>query len=175
MIKFISVFFLISLLFISQGISDPKHMPVIESSKEFNKLKVLVGKWEGKSEMGKEGMPKDYVVEYKLTSNGSAILETAFPGAPQEMVSVYYDDKGKLSMKHYCALGNQPFMQLTGSDDNSISLDFASINSIDPEKEPHMHSLKIIFNDDNNIIQNWTSHDGNGGTETHSMKLARFK
>ena len=52
MIKFISVFFVVSLIFISQAISDPNHMPAVEGSKEFNKIKFLIGKWEGKSEMG---------------------------------------------------------------------------------------------------------------------------
>ncbi|NIP38252.1 MAG: hypothetical protein GWO07_04605 [Candidatus Dadabacteria bacterium] len=173
--KILMLFVLSSLLLISTAFTDPNHMPKIETSKEFNKLKVLLGRWEGKSEKEKEGMPKEYLVEYKLTSNGSAILETSFPGGPNEMVSVYYDEKGRLSMKHYCALGNQPFMQLAGSGDNSISLDFAEDNSIDPQKEPHMHALNIVFEDSDNIVQNWTSYDGKGGKETHTMKLARVK
>jgi len=163
------------LVFISSAAADTGHMPQIVNSDEFNKLKSMVGTWEGVMDMAKEGEPQKYVVEYKLTSNGSALLETSFPDTPHEMVSVYYDDNGKLSMKHYCALGNQPFMQLTGSDVNSISLDFADSNSIVPDKEPHMHSLKIGLDGEDSMTQTWTYYDGNGGHEIKTIKLARVK
>lgn len=175
MVKQLTVFLFTLLVLITTGLADPAHMPKIEYSEEFNKLKVLVGKWEGIHEEEMQGEPQKYVVEYKLTSNGSAILETSFPNTPHEMVSVFYDDKGKLSMKHYCALANQPFMQLTGSDENSISLDFAHDNSIVPDKEPHMHSLKISLDGDDRMTQTWTYYDGNGGQEIKTIKLARVK
>ena len=50
-------------------------------------------------------------VEYRLTAGGSALVETLFPGASRgQMVSMYYDRKGKLAMTHYCMLRNQPGM-----------------------------------------------------------------
>jgi hypothetical protein len=114
-------------------------------------------------------------VEYKLTSNNSAILETLAPGTPHEMVSVYHDLNGKLSMTHYCALGNQPIMELKSSDEDNIFLDFAAKNNLDPNKEPHMRSLDIVFVNEDTIIQNWTHQDGSGKQQTHIFKLSRVK
>ena len=47
---------------------------------EFEQMKQLVGSWEGMMDMG-DG-PKMVTTNYKLTSGGSAIVETAFEGAP---------------------------------------------------------------------------------------------
>jgi len=175
MIKFITLFLLSIFVFPTLGFSGSDHMPVIESSKEFNRLKSLVGSWQGESEMGPEGKPENMHVEYKLTSNKSVILETLAPGTPHEMVSVYHDMNGKLFMTHYCALGNQPIMELKSSDENNIFLDFAAKNNLDPKKEPHMHSLDIVFVNEDTIIENWTHDDGTGERQTHTFKLNRVK
>ena len=53
-------------------------------SKEYERMKQLVGVWEGTSNMGKEG--QTIRVEYRLTAGGSAIVETLFPGTPEEMI-----------------------------------------------------------------------------------------
>ena len=169
-------FFLISVFSLSTYVfSDPNQMPTIEGSKEFNRLKILVGTWEGSSDMGMKGEAQKINIQYQLTSNNSAIVETLFPGTPHEMVSVYHDIKGKLSMKHYCAMGNQPLMELSSSDDNSIFLDFSANNILDPDKEPHMHSLSIVFESDDSIVQNWTYYNGSEGKVIHSFKLTRVK
>lgn len=175
MTKIITIFLLSFFAILTQGFSDPSHMPTIEGSKDFNRIKTLVGTWEGSSDMGMKGEAQKINIQYQLTSNNSAIVETLFPGTPHEMVSVYHDIKGKLSMKHYCALGNQPLMELSSSDDNSISLDFSANNILDPDKEPHMHSLSIVFESDDSIVQNWTYYNGSEGKVIHSFKLTRVK
>lgn len=131
MTKILTIFLLSFFAILTQGFSDPSHMPTIEGSKDFNRIKTLVGTWEGSSDMGMKGEAKKINIQYKLTSNNSAIVETLFPGTPHEMVSVYHDIKGKLSMKHYCAMGNQPLMELSSSDDNIISLDFSANDIIE--------------------------------------------
>jgi hypothetical protein len=125
------------------------------SSKELERMKQLVGLWEGTSDMGKEG--EKVRVEYRLTAGGSALVETLFPGSGEEMVSVYYDQKGKLAMTHYCMLRNQPHMTLRNADAQTIQLVFASKgNVINPRKEKHMHAVRITFTDKDHIVQKWT-------------------
>ncbi len=127
-------------------------------SPEFERMKQLVGVWEGTSDTGK-GEEK-VRVEYRLTSGGSALVETLFPGKNEEMVSVYHDRKGKLAMTHYCMLRNQPRMILTKSDAQTIELVFAKKgNDINPAKEKHMHAVRITFTDNDHIIQKWTHFD----------------
>jgi hypothetical protein len=123
-------------------------------SQGFERMKELVGVWEGTSNMAKEG--EKVRVEYRVSSGGSSIVETLFPGTPHEMVSVYFDNKGQLAMTHYCALRNQPRMRLQKADAQNLSFAFAGGTNIDPKKDAYMHSLTITFVDKNHILEKWT-------------------
>jgi hypothetical protein len=143
-------------------------------SKEFERMKQLAGAWEGTSDMGKEG--EKVRVEYRLTSGGSAVVETLSPGSAEEMVSVYHDRKGKLAMTHYCTLRNQPRMTLAKADAQTIELVFARKgNDIDPAKEKHMHAVRITFTDNDHIVQRWTLYDKGKDAGGVTMKLTRVR
>lgn len=143
-----------------------------KDSKEFERMKQLVGTWEGTSDMAKEG--EKVRVEYRLTSGGSALIETLSPGKTEEMVSIYHDRKGKLAMTHYCMLRNQPLMTLKKSDPQTIELVFAGKgNVIDPAKEQHMHSVRIEFTDNDHIIQKWTTYEKGKDKGGVTLKLTR--
>ena len=118
-------------------------------SPEFERMKSLVGTWTGKTDMGQG--PVDMTVEYRLVAAGTAVEERCFAGTPNEMVSMYYDQGGKLAMTHYCIMGNRPRMLLKSSDDKTIKFDFDKSCGINPKKESHMHALTITFNDANTI------------------------
>ena len=48
-------------------------------------------------------------------------MERIFPGTPQEMISVYYDDdKGRLAMTHYCMMRNRPTFKLVKSEGDTL-------------------------------------------------------
>ena len=81
-------------------------LPPYKGSQAFESMKSLAGNWEGSEVSGDKEKPVK--VEYKVSSNGSTIVETLFPGTKYEMITVYHDNGGKLSMTHYCAIGNQP-------------------------------------------------------------------
>ena len=81
---------------------------------------------------------------YELTSAGNAILERLFVGLPHEMVTVYYDSNGKLTMTHYCSLGNQPHMDLMNPGENNMLFVLSKNNhGLSSVNETHMHALKI--------------------------------
>jgi hypothetical protein len=144
------------------------------SSAEFERMKQLVGAWEGASNMGKEG--GKVRVEYRLTAGGSALVETLFPGGSEEMVSVYYDQKGKLAMTHYCMLRNRPHMVLKKADAQRIELVFAKKgNDIDPAREKHMHALRITFADNDHITQKWTMFEKGKDTGQVTLTLTRVR
>jgi hypothetical protein len=141
-------------------------------SPEFERMKKLVGAWEGTSDMGKEG--EKVRVEYRLTAGGSALVETLFPGSPEEMVSVYHDRAGKLAMTHYCMFHNQPRMTLSKADPHMLELVFAKKgNDIDPAKENHMHGLRITFTDNDHIVQKWTLFEKGKDKGGVTLKLTR--
>lgn len=63
-------------------------------SKEFERLKQLVGVWEGTADMGKEG--EKVRVDYRLTAGNCALVETLSPDTPEEMVSYITTAKANL-------------------------------------------------------------------------------
>ena len=83
--------------------ADHKMPPPYVGSKEQETLKKLAGTWEGTETM--MGKTDAAGAEYSVTSNGSVVVEKLFPETPNEMITVYYDETGKLAMTHYCAIG----------------------------------------------------------------------
>ena len=79
------------------------------ASQRFEALKKLAGDW---VEVGKDGKLTDKVVStLRVTSGGTAVQETIFPGSDHEMVTMYHLDGADLVLTHYCMLGNQPRMR----------------------------------------------------------------
>ncbi len=147
--------------------------PIIHSG-DFDRMKGLVGAWEGTVDMG-HGM-ETLKVTYELTSAGNAILERFAAGQQHEMVTVYHDHGGKLAMTHYCTLGNQPHMELTNPGETTMKFvlsekepNLASLN------EMHMHALTITVDGKDRISQTWTLYDKAAKKSDVSIKLARAK
>jgi len=141
------------LLAINAAAADPAASPA--KGPDFETLKKLVGEWQVDTGDKSE---KNGTIKYQMTSGNSVLLETMFPGTPQEMVDVYTRDKGQLVMTHYCAIGNQPHLQATTQEANALKFDFVSAGNLQSVKSPHMHSLKITFVDDNHVKQEWQSY-----------------
>lgn len=139
-------------------------------SKEFQRVKTFVGDWKGEAEM--TGKMETVTTSFRLTSGGSAIVETMGEGTEHEMVNVYHDVGGKLVMTHYCAMGNAPQMMLTSSDDKSMKLAAVKANGIDPKTSPHMHSLEYSMPDADHLEATWTS--ANMGKEHDKPMTFRY-
>ena len=154
--------------------AEQQMMPPITHSGDFEKMKALVGAWEGKGDMGK-GM-EALKVTYELTSAGNAILERFAAGQPHEMVTVYHDHNGKLAMTHYCSLGNQPHMVLTNPGETVMKF---VLSEKDPglasPNETHMHALAITIEGKDSISHTWTLYDKGVKKSDVSVKLARTK
>jgi len=150
---------------------EPKATP--QASSEFERMKSLVGTWKGKADMGQG--PTEFTVEYRLISGGSAIEERIFAGTPKEMVTMYHDRKGKLSLTHYCMLGNQPGMLLKSADAKTIKFDFDPKCGVDAKSEMHMHALTITFEDADTIVQDWKLFADGKPKDSHPFTLKRVK
>jgi hypothetical protein len=131
-------------------------------------MKALAGDWTGTVETNGKSEPAS--INYKVTSMGSAVVETLFPGKSEEMVSVYHDDEnGKLSMTHYCAIGNQPQLDLKKSDGKNIFLDL-SPKSKKLKSTQHMHALNLDLSKSGELVQNWTCFEG--GKKNHNTTIS---
>jgi hypothetical protein len=117
-------------------------MPPYKGSSAFERMKTLVGKWSGESpEMGTMN------IEFRLIAGDSVIEERFAAGTPMEMLSVYHDVNGKLTMTHYCMLRNQPRMKLVKQTADSLTFDLAPTPGLNTAKDMHMHGATYTFID----------------------------
>jgi hypothetical protein len=171
--------FLICITIFSFGKSSLGNVPVHTNSKEFERMKSLIGTWRGTEINGETKSPgdKDKIleakVEYRLTAGGTAILEVLDPGKPYEMVTVYHDKNGKLEMTHYCMAGNQPRMTLKNIDEKSMEFLVAKGSDLDGSNEMHMHALKIETSDLQHLSMIWTLFEGGKEKTTAKFELTR--
>ena len=141
--------------------------PSPEVAAMFERLKGLEGTWQQVAVEGDKKMvaPAGTTVSYRLTSGGSAVIETIFEGQPHEMVTVYYVDNGTLKLTHYCAMGNQPHMVADPpKGDDEVSFTAVSVGNTKSENDAHMHWGALRFVDANHLQTQWTiQKDGKPG------------
>ncbi len=142
-------------------------------SPEFERMKTLVGTWQGKTDIGQG--PIDLTVQYRLLAGGTVLEERVFSGTPNEMITMYFDQGGKLALTHYCVMGNRPGMYLKSSDARSISFDLDKTCGINAAKESHMHALTISFDDSDTITTRCKAIMDGKETPDHSTTLKRVK
>jgi hypothetical protein len=139
----------------------------VDAKAAFEKLKGLAGEWQGKA--GAEGMPA--TVTYKVSSNGSVVMETLFPGTEHEMITMYHLAGSDLVATHYCSAGNQPHLKLDVEKSTPSELIFAfdGGTNLDPAKDGHIHEGKIDLAADGKLESSWTFYAG--GQKARSMDL----
>lgn len=142
-------------------------------SPEFERLKTLVGTWEGKTDMGQG--PVDLKVQFRLLAGGSVLEERVFAGTPNEMITMYYDQGDKLALTHYCMLGNRPGMLLKSSDAKTLKFDFDATCGINPKTESHMHALTIRFDDADTVTTSCKAFMDGKEVPDHPTTLKRVK
>jgi hypothetical protein len=158
----------------------------VEAKAAFARLKTLAGDWkaqaseEPKAEHSSDKVPEhkgESSVIFKLTGAGSALVETQFPGSNHEMVSVYHLDGEDLRMTHYCAAQNQPHVKLdrANSTPDQLIFVFDGGTNLDPQKDMHIHGVKISFHEDGKVTSAWEGYMGGKKAGTTSFLMSRQK
>lgn len=148
------------------------HMKPYTGSAELEKIKSLSGTWTGMSMV--QGQEVPMTVVYKTTAGGSAVIETLSPGTPMEMISIYSEDDGKLVMRHFCMLKNQPVLGVKSVGENTIEFELIDGTNMDASKDMHMHSAVFTFIDDNTMKQTWIPYqDGKASEDGSSITLRK--
>jgi hypothetical protein len=124
-------------------------------------FKQLAGEWVGKA-VGGEKDGEEIHAKYKVTSGGSAVVETIFPDTDHEMVTVIHQDGDALALTHYCMLGNQQHMKTDGPPDGkTVAFQFAGASNLKSDKDMYMHDVTYTFVDKDTLKSEWTHfHDG---------------
>jgi hypothetical protein len=147
MLKTLGLVFAIVSAGLAQGRGQESYPPA------FEKLKTLVGEWEGKLPDGKTAR-----VNYRLTAVGSALVETLMPGDPKEMVTVYHPDGESVMLTHYCAARNQPRMRAKpqAGEIKELAFGFVDVTNLASPGAGHMRDLVITFLDEDHFTARWT-------------------
>lgn len=123
----------------------------------FAKLQSLAGEWSGT--VTEKGTGPKALVQYRLIGNRSTVVETLFPGTSHEMVTMFHRNAGRVVLTHYCAMGNQPEMELAPeSTPDDLRFNFTGGHNIDPGKGVHMHSGRIRFLSADEVEAEWLVH-----------------
>ena len=164
----VAIFSVLSLL-TGTGISgESMRSAKTEPNAGFEKMKPLVGNWQGKANDG-----KPVKISYALVSGGSALLETIQAESEPGMVTVYHPDGGRLMMTHYCSLHNQPRMRAdtAPAENGKLVFNFVDATNMPSPDAMHMHKLVVTFVDKDHFAQEWTWKGGEKeGTEVFRME-----
>ncbi len=147
-------------------------MSAIAPSPEWQKIKSLVGNWEGFFEM--DGKKAPATVEMRLTADGSAVMHVMDKDGPHEMVTMIHPDGDRLLATHYCAAHNQPRMALVKAPGpNQIAFEFVDGTNIKPG-DTHMKRLVLTITDADHHDETWTSVT-NGKEDSMTFTYSRKK
>ena len=146
------------------------------SSPELNRIKGLAGRWTSTTSMfGKKD--EQVFTEYVVTAGGSTVVETIFPGTPNEMMSVYFDDdQGKLAMTHYCMMRNRPHFTLVESSKDKLKLDITKVEGLKSKDDPSMGAMTLTFEDKDTYSSTCESRGKTGSDQgPMTMRFTRVK
>jgi hypothetical protein len=156
-----------ALLTVANG-SRAEEKPTSVNVQRFEALKKLAGDW---VKVGKDGKATDEVISsIRVTSAGSAVQETLFPGSDHEMVTMYHLDGDDLVLTHYCSLGNQPRLRAEpGTDVNKIVFKFVSCTNLKSKDAHHINGATLTLDGTDHFKAEWVSCKD--GKPCHQVKL----
>lgn len=153
-------------------LAAPEHEPPTPRSMLPKQLQSLAGDW-ASEDHDNDGSP-DVTVTYRLTSGGSALVETLFPGTPTEMVTMYSMSPGGIACVHYCMLGNQPRLLCEDKPTRGVyRFEFAGSDTVNPSSDAYMGRLVLTVIDEDTIRQEWTSFNAGQAGDTMTFDLKR--
>jgi hypothetical protein len=137
----------------------------------FDRLKTLVGEWDGTDPTGKH--VGDTI---RLVSNNTALEETFQTDTDNQMVTMYTPDGNRLALTHYCSQGNQPHLETAAVTASSSAFTFAFTGAANlaSNDDMHMHGMTLKIEDNDHFSETWTLM-ANGKEQTETFHLTRKK
>lgn len=148
----------------------------------FGRLReVMTGHWEGRYTNGTFDAPTEWKpvrVEYRLTSNGTALVEDYRYGPTDRigMTTVYHQDNNDLRLTHYCGASNHPSMIATGIDaaSGTVLFDFTGITNLAKPEAYHSRQMEVtIVNEDHIRILYHGLQSGSIASQAYDIRRKR--
>ena len=142
---------------------------------DFESLKQLEGKWIGTLERT-DDTTDSFILEFSISSNGSAILEESNTGGI-EMLTIFNYQNDELLLTHYCGLQNKPVSKLTSNENGKLIFKTDDdMSGLSLKKDTYVTSWEIdlVPGDENKIIYNYTVSGPDGVTTTASAEMTKI-
>jgi hypothetical protein len=137
----------------------------------FDRLKTLVGEWDGTDPAGKR--VEDTI---RLVSSNTALEETFQNDKGNQMVTMYTPDGNRLVLTHYCSMGNQPHREISAvtasSDDFAFA--FPGAANLASNDDIHVQGMTLKLEDNDHFSETWTLM-ANGKEQIEAFPLTRKK
>ena len=175
--KFIWLCGILVVVGLSVARGDDKKVEKKKESAEpsaLGKFADLAGEWSGKGMHGDTA--HEVKVVYKVTSGGSAVVETIDPDSDHEMITVIHPDGDSLLLTHYCMLGNQPQMRAKPkAGDKKVAFEFVKVTNTKSDKDMYMHDVTFTFVDKDTLRTEWTNYNEGKAAGKATFELKRKK
>jgi len=139
-------------------------------SSAFDKMKTLMGSWEGTAREGGTDLPK--TTRFQMVAGSTVLAGWLNEGTAHEMVTMFHMDGNNLMATHFCAAHNQPRMVLvSGNDPNQLVFKFKDGTNIH-SGSGHMQQVTFIFDGANHHLEDWIYIE-NGREQTTRFDFRR--
>ncbi len=160
------------LLIFDVSAQEPAPLSKIAATPQWEKIKSLVGEWDGYITEGGKKLPTH--ISVRLTGDGSAVMHWMDAGTPHEMVTMFHMNQSELLATHYCAAHNQPRLRAVPSNQpTKVAFEFKDGTNI-RTGDSFMRQLVITFVDADRHNETW-GYDNNGNIQAGTIYLTRTR
>jgi hypothetical protein len=138
-------------------------------SPAWESMKSLQGDWDGVY-----GGKMKTKANYRLVSNGTALMETLISPESGDMVTMYHPDGKGLAMTHYCSESTQSRMRASGDDGKTIRFSFVDVTNLSSPDAMRMSGLVLTMKDRDHFNAEWTA-TAMGKADTGKFEFTRRK
>ena len=157
-------------LVVSAALFAGQPLAYLAASSAFDKMKTLMGSWEGTAKEGGTDLPK--TTRFQMVAGSTVLAGWLNEGTPHEMVTMFHMDGNNLMATHFCAAHNQPRMVLvSGNDPNQLVFKFKDGTNIHSDSG-HMQQVAFIFDGATHHLEDWTYIE-NGREQTTRFDFRR--
>ena len=142
---------------------------------DFESLKQLEGKWIGTLERT-DDTTDSFILEFSISSNGSAILEESNTGGI-EMLTIFNYQNDELLLTHYCGLMNKPVSKLTSNKNGKfIFKTDDNMSGLSLKKDTYVTSweINLLPDEENKILYKYTVSGPDGVSFVASAEMTKI-
>lgn len=150
----VSALLMLAVCVVAYGQSSGKPVAISDAQASFDLIRTLAGTWQGSitSDNPAWSTDKPVPLSIRIASHGNAVIHELNTGGPE--VTMFYLEDGRLTLLHYCDLGNLPHMVARSmTDAKTVEFDLVGFSGSD--QIGHVSHAVFTIIDSNHHIEDW--------------------